>query len=178
MVNNSSSQSSVFSRVLNAAADSPCRDRRPVSYSRQADDCPLTTWFSRVCLIASSRGLIPDCPPCRDYVPLANLIGVIFQIRDDYMNLQSSQYADNKGFCEDLTEGKFSFPIVHSIRADSSNQRLLSPYLPIPPSRPRVTITLLLQTSSDSVRPTSPRKPTPSRTCATTLRAFATHFPS
>ena len=27
----------------------------------------------------------------RDYVPLVNLIGVYFQIRDDYMNLQSSQ---------------------------------------------------------------------------------------
>jgi len=25
----------------------------------------------------------------RDYVPLANLIGIIFQIRDDYVNLQS-----------------------------------------------------------------------------------------
>ncbi|GAA93487.1 uncharacterized protein L969DRAFT_89264 [Mixia osmundae IAM 14324] len=60
------------------------------------------------------------------YEPLVNLIGVLFQIRDDYMNLQSSQYADHKGYCEDLTEGKFSFPIVHSIRADSSNSRLIN----------------------------------------------------
>ena len=36
------------------------------------------------------------------------------------------QYKQNKGFCEDLTEGKFSFPIVHSIRSDTSNQRILS----------------------------------------------------
>lgn len=36
------------------------------------------------------------------------------------------QYADNKGFCEDLTEGKFSFPIIHSIRADPSNRQLLN----------------------------------------------------
>lgn len=36
------------------------------------------------------------------------------------------QYKQNKGFCEDLTEGKFSFPIVHSIRTDTSNQRMLS----------------------------------------------------
>lgn len=27
----------------------------------------------------------------RDYVPLANLIGIIFQIRDDYVNLQSDE---------------------------------------------------------------------------------------
>ncbi|CAD6910811.1 unnamed protein product [Tilletia caries] len=56
-----------------------------------------------------------------DLIPLANVIGLLFQIRDDYMNLQSSQYASNKGFCEDLTEGKFSFPIIHSIRATTKS---------------------------------------------------------
>ena len=61
-----------------------------------------------------------------DYIPLADLISVFFQIRDDYMNLQSDQYADRKGFCEDLTEGKFSFPIVHGVRADTSNRQILS----------------------------------------------------
>ncbi|KAI0785846.1 terpenoid synthase [Abortiporus biennis] len=61
-----------------------------------------------------------------DYVPLVNLIGVFFQIRDDYMNLQSTQYADNKGFAEDLTEGKFSFPIVHAVRTDTSNRQVLN----------------------------------------------------
>ncbi|GAA5969215.1 hypothetical protein JCM11641_007512 [Rhodosporidiobolus odoratus] len=62
----------------------------------------------------------------QDYVPLANLIGIIFQIRDDYVNLQSDEYAQNKGFCEDLSEGKFSFPIVHSIRADPSNRQIIN----------------------------------------------------
>lgn len=60
-----------------------------------------------------------------DYIPLVDLMGVIFQIRDDLLNL-SSVYTKNKGFCEDLTEGKFSFPIVHAIRADTNNQRLLN----------------------------------------------------
>ncbi|KAI9068619.1 terpenoid synthase [Trametes sanguinea] len=61
-----------------------------------------------------------------DYVPLVNLFGVYFQIRDDYMNLQSTQYTDNKGFAEDVTEGKFSFPIVHGVRADASNRQILN----------------------------------------------------
>ncbi|KII95530.1 hypothetical protein PLICRDRAFT_48481 [Plicaturopsis crispa FD-325 SS-3] len=61
-----------------------------------------------------------------DYIPLVNLIGIFFQIRDDYMNLQSTEYTTNKGFAEDLTEGKFSFPIVHGIRADTSNRQLLN----------------------------------------------------
>jgi geranylgeranyl diphosphate synthase type 3 len=63
-----------------------------------------------------------------DYIPLVNLVGVYFQIRDDYMNLQSTEYGDNKGFAEDLSEGKFSFPIVHAVRADTSNRQVLSTF--------------------------------------------------
>lgn len=42
------------------------------------------------------------------------------------MNLQSDTYTKNKGFGEDLSEGKFSFPIIHSIRARPDNIQLLS----------------------------------------------------
>ncbi|KAH7909653.1 farnesyltranstransferase [Hygrophoropsis aurantiaca] len=61
-----------------------------------------------------------------DYIPLVNLFGVLFQIRDDYMNLQSTEYTKHKGFAEDLTEGKFSFPIVHAVLADQSNREILN----------------------------------------------------
>ena len=57
---------------------------------------------------------------------LVNLIGLIFQIRDDYMNLHSTEYTHNKGMCEDLTEGKFSFPIIHSIRSNPQNLQLIN----------------------------------------------------
>ena len=39
-----------------------------------------------------------------------------FKVRDDYANLCMEDYATNKSFAEDLTEGKFSFPIVHAIK--------------------------------------------------------------
>jgi len=65
-------------------------------------------------------------PTSSDYVALVDCIGLIFQIRDDYINLRSSRYHNNKGFCEDLTEGKFSFPIIHSIHKDPSNLQLLN----------------------------------------------------
>ncbi|KAH2594826.1 hypothetical protein KXW93_002180 [Aspergillus fumigatus] len=61
-----------------------------------------------------------------DCVPLVDLLGIIFQIRDDYQNLQSDLYAKNKGFGEDITEGKFSYPIIHSIRSDPSNFQLMN----------------------------------------------------
>lgn len=61
-----------------------------------------------------------------DLVPLANDLGVLYQAQDDYLNLQSGDYTTNKGFCEDLTEGKFSLPIIHSIRSDRANTELLN----------------------------------------------------
>ncbi|KAI9308225.1 geranylgeranyl pyrophosphate synthase [Cunninghamella echinulata] len=61
-----------------------------------------------------------------DCTSLVKKIGIHFQVRDDYMNLQSSTYTDNKGFCEDLTEGKFSFPIIHGIRSDPNNRQLVN----------------------------------------------------
>ncbi|KAL1997769.1 hypothetical protein VTN02DRAFT_810 [Thermoascus thermophilus] len=62
----------------------------------------------------------------KDCVPLVNVMGLIFQICDDYLNLSSTTYTKNKGLCEDLTEGKFSFPIIHSIRSDPGNLQLIN----------------------------------------------------
>ncbi|KAL5483035.1 hypothetical protein ACEPAI_8264 [Sanghuangporus weigelae] len=80
-----------------------------------------------------------------NYVPLVNLIGVFFQIRDDYFNLQSKEYETNKGFAEDLTEGKFSFPIVHGVRANASNRQVLNVLQkrPTTPTLKRYTIDYL-----------------------------------
>ncbi|KAL2869283.1 FPP/GGPP synthase family protein [Aspergillus lucknowensis] len=62
----------------------------------------------------------------KDCVALVNVMGLIFQICDDYLNLSSTTYTKNKGLCEDLTEGKFSFPIIHSIRSNPGNHQLIN----------------------------------------------------
>ncbi|KAK3704009.1 geranylgeranyl pyrophosphate synthetase [Vermiconidia calcicola] len=63
-----------------------------------------------------------------DYIPLVNTISLLFQILDDYRNLNTGDttYTTNKGLCEDLTEGKFSFPIIHAIRSAPSNLVLVN----------------------------------------------------
>ena len=62
-----------------------------------------------------------------DFAPLVNNLGLYFQIRDDLINLSDEEYFKSKSFCEDLTEGKFSFPIIHCIRnSDVDDSRLLS----------------------------------------------------
>ncbi|KAL9049548.1 MAG: hypothetical protein Q9162_007168 [Coniocarpon cinnabarinum] len=61
-----------------------------------------------------------------DCVPLVNTIGLLFQILDDYKNLSSTVYTINKGLAEDLTEGKFSFPIIHAIRTSPTQALVLT----------------------------------------------------
>jgi geranylgeranyl diphosphate synthase, type III len=56
-----------------------------------------------------------------DFTQLVNHLGLYFQIRDDYINLADEEYFKSKSFCEDITEGKFSYPIVHCINTTTSN---------------------------------------------------------
>ncbi|CCE85513.1 Piso0_005114 [Millerozyma farinosa CBS 7064] len=49
-------------------------------------------------------------------IPLANLLGILYQARDDYLNIVDSKYAHIKGFVgDDLIEGKLSLPILHCL---------------------------------------------------------------
>ena len=43
---------------------------------------------------------------------------------DDYANLKLDDYTTNKSFAEDLTEGKFSFPILHCIKTNTRDDRV------------------------------------------------------
>ncbi|KAK8007933.1 histidine kinase 3 [Apiospora arundinis] len=61
-----------------------------------------------------------------DLQRLVVLLGRYFQIRDDYMNLTSVEYTDQKGFCDDLDEGKFSLTLIHALdHATEANSQVL-----------------------------------------------------
>ncbi|KAJ5758417.1 hypothetical protein N7520_005573 [Penicillium odoratum] len=59
------------------------------------------------------------------YVRFATLLGRFYQVRDDYLNLLDDKYSEQKGFCEDLDEGKFSYPVVSCCNSDPSKQDLI-----------------------------------------------------
>lgn len=62
----------------------------------------------------------------KNFTKITAILGLYFQIRDDYINLTSKEYSATKSFCEDLTEGKFSFPILHAINNKKNDQEILS----------------------------------------------------
>ncbi|XP_043468176.1 geranylgeranyl pyrophosphate synthase isoform X2 [Leptopilina heterotoma] len=68
--------------------------------------------------------LFSDCK--EDFAPLAGILGLYFQIRDDYCNLCLQEYTENKSYCEDLSEGKFSFPIIHAIQNQPEDDQVLN----------------------------------------------------
>lgn len=61
----------------------------------------------------------------KDFSKLTAILGLYFQIRDDYCNLRMKEYSDNKSYCEDLTEGKFSFPIIHAVQNQKHDKQVL-----------------------------------------------------
>ncbi|CAJ0550029.1 Ff.00g099590.m01.CDS01 [Fusarium sp. VM40] len=68
--------------------------------------------FRIIYQLMRAESLEPELP-CLDTAMI--LWGRYFQIRDDFMNLTSEEYTGQKGFCEDLDEGKFSFPLIHCL---------------------------------------------------------------
>ncbi|XP_065361331.1 terpene synthase isoform X2 [Calliphora vicina] len=60
-----------------------------------------------------------------DFSKLTAILGLYFQIRDDYCNLSLKEYTENKSFAEDLTEGKFGFPVIHAVRTQKHDKQVL-----------------------------------------------------
>ncbi|KAK7417310.1 geranylgeranyl pyrophosphate synthetase [Neonectria magnoliae] len=69
---------------------------------------------------------------------IVSLLGQYFQIRDDYMNLVDTKYTDQKGFCEDLDEGKYSLPLLHALQHDSTG--ILTSMLSMRRTQGRLTV--------------------------------------
>ncbi|XP_063593816.1 terpene synthase-like [Penaeus indicus] len=62
----------------------------------------------------------------KDFSRITGILGLYFQIRNDYAILCLKEYCDSKSYCEDLTEGKFSFPVIHAIKSQPDDQQVIN----------------------------------------------------
>ncbi|OHW95340.1 geranylgeranyl pyrophosphate synthase [Colletotrichum incanum] len=53
------------------------------------------------------------------------VMGRYFQVRDDYMNLNSPQYTQTKGFCEDLDECKMSLVMIFTLEVSNIVRKIV-----------------------------------------------------
>ncbi|CAF1517164.1 unnamed protein product [Didymodactylos carnosus] len=61
----------------------------------------------------------------QNFHSICQLLSLLFQIRDDYCNLIFNEHIQHKSYCEDLTEGKFSFPVIHAINTHDNDTRII-----------------------------------------------------
>ncbi|KAE9575202.1 hypothetical protein CGMCC3_g8573 [Colletotrichum fructicola] len=86
-------------------------------------DCKTGAMFSLLTrLMVQESSVITSSETAQSLVKMCHLFGRFFQIRDDYMNLHSNGYSDQKGFCEDLDEGKMSYPLILALRQNPEHQ--------------------------------------------------------
>ena len=72
-------------------------------------------------------GVFSTPPDERTVLAIANLFGIVFQIRDDVMNLVDDKYSHMKGMKgEDLVEGKLSLPILHCLHSLTNDSPVTS----------------------------------------------------
>ncbi|XP_071644238.1 terpene synthase-like [Temnothorax longispinosus] len=71
-------------------------------------------------LIVKLMKLFSTCET--DFSSLLSLLGYYYQIHNDYSNLCICRDMNDANFCDDLTEGKFSFPIIHALKCGNSQK--------------------------------------------------------
>ncbi|KFY96141.1 hypothetical protein V498_02873 [Pseudogymnoascus sp. VKM F-4517 (FW-2822)] len=63
--------------------------------------------------------------PLADFDRFTQVLGRWYQVRDDFQNIQNLEYTDQKGFCEDLDEGKLSYPVVICCNSDPTARAII-----------------------------------------------------
>ena len=87
--------------------------------------CKTTTLFRAAYLMLDSLATASSLRcPTKTWLDLIDCLGAFFQVRDDVANLVL--YAKDKGICDDIAEGKYSYPVILCVsKGDAISCRLL-----------------------------------------------------
>ncbi|KMW68528.1 hypothetical protein, variant 2 [Blastomyces dermatitidis ATCC 18188] len=81
------------------------------------------SFFQLVMRLMSAESGNPAAPDTK-LSHFINLLGRYYQIWNDYQNLESSEYMAMKGFCDDLSEGKLSIILIHTLQNSVAKDRI------------------------------------------------------
>ncbi|KAE8313459.1 isoprenoid synthase domain-containing protein [Aspergillus transmontanensis] len=88
-------------------------------------DNKTAAFFRLVLRLMAAEASVPMSPGKENtLLHFITLLGRYYQIRDDYQNLVSDEYAAKKGFCDDLSEGKFSLILIHTLNNSPTADRI------------------------------------------------------
>ncbi|XP_076172628.1 terpene synthase-like [Ptiloglossa arizonensis] len=102
-------------------------------YWRHMCICPTETEYKKMVIRKASipftlsvrlLQLFSNCK--KDFSSLINTISVYYQIRNDYFDLHSKKFAEDKTFAEDVSTGNFNFLIIHAIQSHPEDKQILN----------------------------------------------------
>lgn len=98
--------------------------------------CPSESEYKRNCILKCSgyENLVVNLMQLfsekfYDFSRLLELLCWHYHVSNDLSSFEISEYSEGKDFCDDLSEGKFNFPIIHAA-GTSHRQQIFSKYLP------------------------------------------------
>lgn len=73
--------------------------------------------FEVMTLMLQSRS---DCK--KNFHKLMRMMATFYAVTNDYSDFYPSSHSEGKKFCDDITEGKFNFPVIHAVRVKRNDE--------------------------------------------------------
>lgn len=100
-------------------------------YRRETFECPDESEYIQCAIFKYSVifGLVTDLiQACggneQNFSKLVGQCALFYSVSNDYSDYIINDGSEGKRFCDDVTEGKFNFPIIHAVKTAKNNEIL------------------------------------------------------
>ena len=103
-----------------------CKYRGEVSREEYLENIggKTASLFEAACLLGAREAACPD-EVCATLSALGRELGVLFQLRDDLLDFDSTQEQEGKELHKDFRDGIYTLPVIHAMRSAAGREALL-----------------------------------------------------